>query len=296
MTVRDTGNGRLVLGTAQIGLNYGVANQGGQISVDNAKRILDTAQKCGIQMLDTAKLYGESESRLGNIGVSEWQIVTKLPEVPDGIKDINAWCDLQITSSLGRLKVARLYGILLHRPSQLLGPIGPSLYCALTRMQDDGLVQKTGISVYDTTELEKIWKRFRFEIVQAPLSIMDRRFEHSGWLARLALEGCEIHARSILLQGLLMMRQLPTGFGKWQHLWNEWYGFLEKERLQSLNACLSYALSHREVARVVVGVDKEAQLQEILTTVASRKNIWPADLWCSDCELLNPSLWPKKSK
>ena len=83
-----TGFNRLALGTDQFGLNYGIANQQGQVSHEETEKILDLARVNGMNTLDTAIAYGGSEQRLGDIGVQDWQIVTKLPSVPENCNDI----------------------------------------------------------------------------------------------------------------------------------------------------------------------------------------------------------------
>ena len=81
----------LSLGTAQFGLPYGVANQRGQISLDDARAILRCAESAGIDTLDTAIAYGDSEDRLGEIGVASWQVISKLPGIPEDCTDVATW-------------------------------------------------------------------------------------------------------------------------------------------------------------------------------------------------------------
>jgi aryl-alcohol dehydrogenase-like predicted oxidoreductase len=292
VTIKEVELSRFVIGTAQFGLKYGIANRGGQITLDAARPILSMAREGGISMLDTASLYGDSEIRLGEIGVNEWQIVTKLAPIPENSANVEFSVNQQIKRSLANLKLDHLHAVLLHRPRQLLDSVGPSLFAALAQMRDKGLVEKIGISIYEPDELERIWQKYRFDIVQAPLNIMDRRLEHSGWLSRLTRDGCEVHVRSIFLQGLLMMRQLPKTLGRWQVVWDQWQDFLILHEISPLDACLGYILSLPEVAKIVVGVDSEAQLKELMSTAACRSNKWPTSMWSDDRELLNPSLWP----
>src|SRR5581483_2256099 len=104
-----------------------------------------------------------------------------------------------------RLDVKTLYGLLLHRPQQLLGAEGPTLYQALQGLKKGGQVQKIGVSVYAPSELELLNLRYRFDLVQAPFNLVDRRLHTTGWLQRLKEDGVEIHTRSAFLQGLLLM-------------------------------------------------------------------------------------------
>ncbi len=74
----------LALGTVQFGMAYGVANAAGQPSAASVQTILDTARLAGIDMLDTAEMYGEAETVLGQSKTDGFQIVTKLGEIAPG--------------------------------------------------------------------------------------------------------------------------------------------------------------------------------------------------------------------
>ena len=104
---------KLVIGTAQFGQRYGISNKFGKVSQSEAENILYLAKLNSIDIIDTAISYN-SESCLGNIGVKEYKVVTKLPPVPNGIKNVCEWIDVQIKSSLKRLRVNSVYGLLLH--------------------------------------------------------------------------------------------------------------------------------------------------------------------------------------
>src|SRR3990172_7099104 len=110
---------KLALGTVQFGLPYGVANLHGQVSFDEARAILNYAETAGLDMLDTAVAYGNSEQHLGEIGVTQWQVVSKLPAIPEACADVAAWVGASVEASLQRLQIRQLHGLLLHSPAQL---------------------------------------------------------------------------------------------------------------------------------------------------------------------------------
>lgn len=284
---------RLAMGTAQLGLNYGVANTRGQLSKSEAAEVLTEAARHGIRTLDTATLYGESECRLGQIGVQDWQVVSKLSSLPPGCSDTGAWVLRELQDSLARLKVDKLYGLLLHRPSELLGAQGPALYAALKELQGEKMVQKIGISIYSPDELPLLMERYSFDLVQAPMSVFDRRLIQSGWLDRLVGLGVEVHARSVFLQGLLLMSERPAQFARWASLWRCWDQWLEQTKETPLAVCLQFVLSYPQISRVVVGVDSSDQLREIITAVQKTSSEWPENVWTEDTSLLHPSLWPQ---
>jgi len=284
---------RLALGTAQFGLRYGIANRSGQVSRGDARAILACAAEAGMATLDTAMAYGESETRLGEIGVTRWQVVSKLPALPYGCADVDAQVRQQTGDSLRRLRIPRLHGLLLHRPQDLLEENGPALYEALRVVQDRGAVDKIGVSIYDPDELEELTARFHLDIVQAPFNVMDRRLATSGWLARLHAAGTEVHVRSVFLQGLLLMPPAarPEYFNRWQPLFDRWWGWLEEHGLTPLTACVGFALSHAEVDRAVVGVDSLEHLQAVVAAAVTPPVAPPVNLTSEDTALVNPSRW-----
>ena len=286
---------KLGIGTAQFGSSYGVANRQGRVSQDEAKAILEYAKASGMETLDTAIVYGDSEQCLGEIGIHNWQVVSKLPAIPEGCSDVATWVINSVTKSLQRLKVKCLYGLLLHQPQQLLAQDGGRLYSVLQHLKRDGLVEKIGISIYDPAELDAICGQYQLDIVQAPFNVLDRRLIESGWLARLAEQNTELHVRSVFLQGLLLMKaeERPEKFNRWQTLWERWDAGLAENNSRPLEVCLAYALSFPEISRVIIGVDSSSQLLEILSASMAGPFEWPHDLRATDINLLTPSLWPR---
>jgi aryl-alcohol dehydrogenase-like predicted oxidoreductase len=286
---------RLVLGTVQFGLEYGVANRGGQVSAEDAATILDRALEMGIDTLDTAIAYGASEETLGRIGVQAWNVVTKLPAVPESIDDIDGWVEDAVNGSLRRLRISTLHGLLLHDPRQLAGTMGDRLFEALAHLKEQRLVEKIGISIYHPTDLDALCGRYSLDLVQAPFNVLDRRLATSGWLTRLHDAGTEVHIRSVFLQGLLLMptRRRPPSFSRWQPLWDRWDNWLSYSNLTALRASLGFALSQPDVDRVVVGVDSVEQLEEIFAAVGAAVPAPPMELMTDDLDLIDPSRWKK---
>lgn len=284
---------KLALGTVQFGLNYGVANTHGQTSLTEATAIVEEARRAGIDTLDTAIGYGDSEQRLGEIGVEGWKIVSKLPAVPDDVSDMAAWAEDSVRASLARLKVQRLYGLLMHRSSDLAGGKGRGVFTALEKLKSKGLIDKVGVSIYDPIELDAIVPDHPVDIVQAPFNVVDRRIVTSGWLDRLVQKNIEIHTRSAFLQGLLLMRQKEQAarFTEWTHLWALWHEWLGESGLSPLQGALGFAVSQPGIERVVVGVDILGQLKGILEAANSSIQSVPAAIAINDQRLINPSNW-----
>ncbi len=284
---------RLALGTVQFGLSYGVANQVGQVSRGAAKAMLDLAAAHGVDTLDTAIAYGDSEACLGEAGTAGFRVISKLPALPEGCTAVDAWVQEQIAMSLARLGAGSMYGLLLHRPEQLLEGGGAALYRALQRLKETGQVQKIGISIYDPRQLDALMPSCTFDLVQAPLNLVDRRLHASGWLQRLKDAGVEVHTRSAFLQGLLLMPKsaIPARFAPWAALWDRWHTWLATHDMAAVQACLAYPLSLPGISRVVVGADSVGQLSEVLQAAAASGCHGFPDLQCDAEDLINPARW-----
>jgi aryl-alcohol dehydrogenase-like predicted oxidoreductase len=186
-----------------------------------------------------------------------------------------------------------LYGLLLHRPHQLLDSQGDALYRALQRVKLAGHVQKIGVSIYEPSELDTLISRFDLDLVQSPFSVLDRRLDDSGWLSRLHKCGTEVHVRSVFLQGLLVMTpdRRPAAFARWASVLRSYDVWVERSGFSATMLCLQFALARPEISRVVVGVDTFTQLDELVTASRSGAMRVPVDVGCADDELLNPARW-----
>lgn len=223
-----------------------------------------------------------------------WRVVSKLPAVPGGTDDVGAWARQCVRTSLGRLRIPRLYGLLVHRLEDLAGPHGAALCQAAAELRGSGVIEKFGVSIYDPAELDAVWPRFPLDLVQAPFNVFDRRLAATGWLSRLHDAGIEVHSRSAFLQGLLLMEpdRRPAFFLRWQPLLEQWDRWLAAERVSAVRACLGFVWAHPEIARVVVGVDSLGHLREVLDAVADvAGTVPPAQAAAGDLDLITPSRW-----
>lgn len=284
---------KLALGTAQFGSNYGVANTHGKISHGTAKEIINYCRFAGINTLDTAISYGDSEECLGNIGIQDFNIVTKLPQITDSISDIENWMMEEVSGSLSRLKIKSLYGLMLHRPDQLLERNGEAIVASLKKLKDMGVIQKVGVPVYSPDEFKDLFLIHDFDLVQCPFNLIDRRLVSSGWLKKFKNSGVEVHVRSSFLQGLLLMprNKIPRNFQIWSSLWDHWHAWLEENAISPIEACLAYVLSESNIDQIIVEVDSKEQLQQITASIETTCLDTFPDISSIDNRLLNPSNW-----
>jgi len=286
---------KIALGSAQFGSAYGISNKQGSLTDRNVGKIIDYARERGVDTIDTAPHYGDSEARLGRIGVSDFEIISKIPALPDMSSDGKGWVEASIEASLVRLRVEKLHGLLLHNSRDLLGREGEKMYAVIEQYRSAGVVTNLGVSIYDPVELDQLQEQFSLDIIQAPINPFDTRLASSGWLQKLASAEMFIHARSIFLQGLLLMdeKSRPRYFSKWDSIWRKWREYLSTNKVTPLEGCLQHAMSHLPITKHIVGVEEISQLEAVLK-VKIQHNCPP--FICSESippELFNPICWPE---
>jgi aryl-alcohol dehydrogenase-like predicted oxidoreductase len=288
--------GRLGLGTVQFGLPYGISNTNGQTALDESHRILQVASENGINILDTAVSYGQSESTIGSFHSGNFKVVTKIPFLNLESPQIGKQVTRHFNSSRLQLNSDSVYGLLLHRPDQLLEPRGKEIWHELEILKNTGVVEKIGISISSFFDLDTILNQYAIDLVQAPFNPFDQRLISGGWLKRLKSQGVEIHSRSAFLQGLLLMEQheIPMKFHRWASNFDHWHTSLRDLGISPLEACLQFPFSIPEIDCVLVGVNSVVHLGEILGI--SQKE-FVDDYWssfeCNDDLLISPSLWER---
>lgn len=285
---------RLAIGTAQFGMDYGVANAVGKMPIEAARAVLDLARDSGIDTVDTAIAYGASQRTLGEIGVQGLRVVTKLPAfVESDAADISGWVRRAVSGALGELGLPSIYGLMFHNANDLAGPHGPAIYRELQQLREAGVVRKVGVSIYDPEELGH-FGGYDLDLVQAPYNALDRRISDSRWLDRLVERGVEIHTRSVFLQGLILMsdQDRPPYFDTWADQLHDWDKWCDAHSVSRLEAALGFVLADDRVDRVLVGVDGPRQLIEIVAASHHSEEVPQFDgAAVADLALVNPSLW-----
>jgi aryl-alcohol dehydrogenase-like predicted oxidoreductase len=295
---------RIGLGTAQFGMDYGISNRAGQPNEAEVAAILARAVARGVGYLDTAPVYGEAEALVGRLlpAGHGLRVVTKVPSVPD--RQIESrhgqqWLDA-IERSLRQLRIDRAYAVLVHHTTDLDKPGWQHLVDALHEAKSGGLVDRIGVSIYNEQQLALAESRFRPEIVQLPFNALDRRPMISGTLAHLKARGAEIHARSLFLQGLLLMApcSLPGFFQPLlpilAHLRNEW----ALRGLSPIAACLAFVIRQPAIDAAIIGVNRCTEFDEIAAALLEAETIAEtSDGMLPDIDpiYLEPSRWPART-
>ena len=290
---------RLGLGTAQFGSAYGISNAGGQVSECEVAALLELAQAESVFVLDTAATYGESEAALGRQlrPNHTFRIVTKtVPIAAPCIRnaDVQSVADA-FERSLERLKTDRVDALLIHHASELTRPGGEVLTAWLRDIRRNGLAAKIGVSCYSVAELAAASKVLVADIVQLPCSVLDRRFLESGQCAALKAAGAEVHARSVFLQGLMLMppERLPDRFAPFRSCFERLDRYAADHGMTRIELALGFISRQAAIDIAVIGVTSTQELRDVVAAARAAETA-TADyegLECADEWLLNPGLW-----
>ena len=288
---------KIALGTVQFGTDYGVNSVDGQVRPEEVKKILSYAHSKNIDLLDAAPAYGNSEKILGRMDISNFKVVTKTRHFDNTEIKNN---DVKLLNndfhhSLKDLKIDSVYGVLIHNADDLLKPGAEKLFDQLQELKQAEKIVKIGVSVYEHNQLQSILDIFDIDLVQLPFNILDRRMVDTGMLTKLREKNIEVHARSVFLQGLLLMseKNRPDQFQRWNGLWKLWHEWLSDNHISALEVTIRHAISMPEISRVLVGVDTVDQLKEIIMASPGVLPNIPPEMFTNDTNLLNPSNWGK---
>ncbi len=274
---------RLGIGTVQFGTPYGISNIIGQTLLEEVSKIFTLASENGINVLDTASGYGESEKVLGKFDLSKFKVVSKFlsPENRNLIEK-------QLFQSLINLKVDALYGYLAHRASDVIE--NPDQWIELQTLKQKGLVQKIGFSFNLPEEVDRIMKLEMYpDLVQVPYNYFDHRFEKH--IALFNSMGCEIHTRSAFLQGLFFLPQekLMPYFA----IVAPTIKMLQDKHGENLSgALLNYCFSNLNIDHVIIGLNDSQQLANNLEAMKNEQPLSRLVLEMPDY-IITPSKWNK---
>ena len=207
---------RLALGTAQWGMPYGIANQSGRPDDAELQALLAVARQAGIQHIDTARAYGDAESRIGAAGLAAdgWRVITKLkPELEregEGLAEVLDATLASLEASRSALCVDTLPTLLLHRYEHR-HLCGGRVWRTLLAQRDAGRIRALGVSAATPEQAWAALEDADIEVIQVASNLLDRRLHQHGFFARARELGRTVYVRSVYLQGIAHLdpAQLP---------------------------------------------------------------------------------------
>jgi len=282
---------KLVLGAAKLGMNYGLFNNK-KINQEEFKRIEKLVFKLKINFIDTATSYGDSEKVIGNSKLKKLNIITKIKLPRKKNIHIRDWVLKEISKSLKKLRIKRIYGVMIHDYKDLLGKYGKNYLITLNELKKKKIIKNIGISIYDPKDIKKIWKFWKPDIVQVPFNIIDNRILETGWLNTLKKFKVKIFARSVFLQGILINEDRFFNMNKnYTILLNKFKDWCYKNNISLLQACLHFVKQFKKIDYLVIGFDNYNQLKEIIDVFKKKKIIIPKKFSTNKINLIDPRKW-----
>ena len=261
---------KLIIGTAQLGLDYGINNLAGKPSLKESISILKTAYKAGVRYLDTAEAYGDAVEIIGhfnNSGSERFHVISKFGSLNE---DTNL--EQNLTASLKKLNVSSIYAYLFHSPTDLnkLNSF-PHIVSQIQQLKENGSIKKIGVSVYTNIDFKAAIENSLIDIIQFPFSVFDNNNKRLEMLKYAKEKGKEIHCRSVFLQGLIYKdtNTLPQKLKPLEIYIHSFHKIASGLNVPATELALNYALMNPYVDKVLIGIDSETQLAENLKHLAS---------------------------
>ena len=281
---------KIAIGTVQFGLNYGISNTSGQVTEDEIDKILNYATGQGINFIDTAQAYGNSEQVLGKFsGKYPLIFITKL-KADIGSDDKITSC---FNSSLERLKVESVYGLLYHDFQSFVNR--SDSFRVLKGFRKKGQVKRIGFSLYHPEEVKFLLEsKLQFDMVQVPYNIFDRRFE--PYFETLQKMGVEIHVRSAFLQGIIFMdrKKLPAFFNDFSYKLELFHSICERLKVSPGQLALQFVAANKYIDKIVLGVQSLEHLKvnvEWMQGQINADDLTFTELQENNLDFIIPSNW-----
>jgi aryl-alcohol dehydrogenase-like predicted oxidoreductase len=282
---------KLVIGSAQLGMNYGLFNNK-KIDDKEFKKIEKLVLKSKINFIDTAISYGDSENIIGSSKLKNLHIITKIKLPSKKNIQVRDWVFKEISKSLYKLKIKKIYGVLIHDYKDLLGKCGKDYLLSLQELKKKKIIKKIGISIYDFHEIKKIWKFWKPDLIQVPFNPLDNRILNSGWVDVLRKFKVKIFARSVFLQGLLINEDNSFIINKnYKILLNKFKNWCYKNNISLLQACIHFVKQFKKIDYLVVGFNNYNQLKEIIDVFKKKQIIIPQKFSTNKKNLIDPRKW-----
>jgi aryl-alcohol dehydrogenase-like predicted oxidoreductase len=252
---------KLILGTVQFGLEYGINNTLGKPSKEEVYNTLLVAKDSGISTLDTADQYGNSPVLIGEFKrtyAKEFLVNTKFKVNNLNIRE-------QLDYSLDVLGITAIEVYFYHSFSDLIQY--PKVKLELMNLKEGSKIQKIGVSVYTNDEIEIAVNTPEVDVIQIPFNLLDNISHRGYWLGKARDNGKIIQARSAFLQGLFFKDtdSFPPYLTPLKKYVNQLHSIAKECGVTVENLCLSYVLGQQDIDQVIIGVDNSNQLKKNLT-------------------------------
>ena len=258
---------KLILGTANLNKKYGL-NFKNNPSKSEFLKILEYSKK-KITYID----YSDEYSSFLKFDIfKDFKIIFKLRLNKKNNLVSHVELIKIITNKLKKKNLKKVDTIMFHRSHEIYNLNKKTLKNVIAFLKKN-ICNKIGVSIYEPSELNKIYKLFKPDVIQCPFNIFDKRVYKSGWLKKAKLNGAKIQVRSVFLQGLLFrnVENLPSRFFKHKKFFKKIDLYITKKNIKKIDLYLNdLKLYKKFIDYVVIGVLNLNQLKEINTALKKK--------------------------
>ena len=249
------------MGTAQLTRPYGIS--AGEDSLALKRRpslILKAAEKFGFTGVDTAPVYGSAEYEIGE-AATKLALHTKLDPSLAMVESVE--------NSLRRLKRGQLDIVYFHH--RLENQEVDRIDSTVRPFLDSEVVKNFGISVYDLSELRPLESSVSITVVQAPFSVLDRRFSEDVF-AEFVKRGGQVFIRSVFLQGLLLPRSRPLSpsLNSLDSFLGNFWRICANWDVDPIDGAIQFVFRKLPFAGLVIGARSVDELHRILESKSAK--------------------------
>jgi len=284
---------KVILGTVQFGLPYGINNTAGMPSDEHVERILDTAYDAGIRTLDTAEGYGNAIERIGLYHERHnhsFSVINKFKEIPTAS---SVGAHVNKSAQILRIPVVDTY--LFHSYGDYVA--NSELIKSMVSLKDKGQIRSIGVSIYTNEQFDHVINDELISVIQFPYNVLDNDRQRLALMEKAKTKRKTLHTRSVFLQGLFFkdFGNFPTNLKPLIPYIEQVKEIAGQENMDVTTLTLNYALSNPLIDGVLIGVESVNQLRknievidpDFATSIREKVN----EIVVKEIELLNPANW-----
>ena len=276
----------MIIGSANFTQRYGADST--KVNVHEIKKILNLAKKNHIYEIDSAEAYLK-DKRIFIDTDKKFKFSTKI--LPDMKWVSLEYCQAKLEKHFKNFNSNNIDVVFFHDFKILFTKNGHKIFKNLEYLKKKKYFEKIGISIYDTSCLDRLVNNFDLDVVQCPYNILDKRILTTGWFDKLKKIEIEIYARSIFLQGLLVNKSIykKKSFKKWEKKISIWFQFLKNNNISPIDYCLSDILVN-DFDKIIIGINNFDSLKQIINFRKVNINKM-SHLKINDLKLIDPRKW-----
>ncbi len=283
---------KIILGTVQFGMNYGISNKIGKPSSKEVGEILNFAYDNGISTVDSADGYGDALEILGNYNHNN----TRKYNLNTKFKACELELNTQLDISLQKMNADSINVYYYHSFEDYI--CYPAYKEQLSLLKDRGKIKRIGLSVYENIQFKKACEDESIDVIQVPYNLLDNQSQKGALINLAKNNGKQIQVRSVFLQGLffLPISKIPAKLKSLIPYLKKVHEISKVANISIGQLALNYTLQQEGVDHVIIGVES---LDQLKSNIFHSKQRIPVDIIqaidrinVQHPEMLYPKNWP----